>query len=188
MNVNVAAPAMNQAPFRSALSLAFEEHWRRLAAGRAMPLRADFNPMKAARFLADVVLLELQDGPEPKLIVRLAGTAVETRIQRKISGTNYLDHVSPEIAQGVVASTRQMLQLPCGLWQIMPAHYERGFAQYMELTAFPLAHEEGRAPLLLCLVLFPEALLAPKKVTGMAMMVDTAAHYRFIDTGRGVPG
>lgn len=153
-----------------------------------MPLRADFNPMKASRFLPDIVLTGLQDGAEPKFLVRLAGSAVEARIQRKISGANYLDHVSPEVAQSVVSSTRQMLELPCGLWQIMPAHYERGFAQYMELTAFPLAHEEGRAPLLLCLVRFPEALLVPKQVSGKAMLVDTATHYRYIDTGCGVPG
>ena len=54
-------------------------YWRARAAGRAMPARADIDPVDMRGFIANVGLVDvLADGREtPEFRVRLAGTAVE---------------------------------------------------------------------------------------------------------------
>jgi hypothetical protein len=79
-----------------------------------------------------------------------------------------------------------MLDRPCGLWQIMAAHYRRGFSQYLEVTAFPVAVENG-PPQLLCLLVPHGGALSARPPGASVMSVDTAAAFAFLDIGAGVP-
>ncbi len=87
-----AAPDAPASPFTDArLDVAFE-YWRRKAAGRAMPRRADLDPTEIPRLLPDVMLVDVtEDG---RYRYRLIGT--ENAREQGINATGrYLDEVLP---------------------------------------------------------------------------------------------
>lgn len=55
------------------------EYWDSLCKERALPSRADFDPMKIAWILPSVLLLDVL--PEDKFVYRLAGGEIEHRYQ-----------------------------------------------------------------------------------------------------------
>ncbi|MBV9903031.1 MAG: PAS domain-containing protein [Alphaproteobacteria bacterium] len=173
---------------RSANSVAFEAFWRSLPRhGAAAPNRREFKPEKAARFLRNLVLVEGPRNADARLRIRLVGSAMQMRIQRDITGADYLDFLAPEHQDAAVQTGLVMLTRPCGLWQCMDVHYERGFAQRLELTAFPLLADAESLPLILCFVEPTKGLVTPTPHQGRAMWADTAAQFEFIDTGAGLP-
>jgi hypothetical protein len=172
---------------RSAHSIASETFWRSLRNGKPIPEREDFHPSHARPFLADLALLEVSFD-EPLLRIRLAGTRVEARIQQTIGGDNYLDFLPEEFQAGALQSSRLMLSHPCGLWQFTNVHYERGTAQMMEQTAFPLGSRRTGTSQLLVLSNPTDAFHRPTLKAERAMLADTASKWEFLDLGYGVPG
>ena len=51
-------------------------------------------------------------------------------------------------------SVRETIERPCGLWQVMPLHYARGFERNVEITVFPLKLGKGAKHQLLILTQF----------------------------------
>jgi len=172
---------------RSQSSLAFEEFWRALPKQGCAPHRREFRPERATKFLKNLMLIEAPQDSAARLRLRLVGSAIQLRIQRDITGCDYLDFLAPAHHVGAVQSCLAMLRQPCGLWQCMDVHYERGFAQALEVTAFPLLADPGGTALILALVEPLTALVTPEPAQGRAMLVETAAHYAFIDVGAGLP-
>jgi hypothetical protein len=172
---------------RSQSSLAFEAFWRALPKDGCAPHRREFKPERATKFLKNLMLIEAPLNAAARLKLRLVGSAIQLRIQRDITGCDYLDFLAPAHHAGVVESCLAMLHRPCGLWQCMDVHYERGFAQALEVTAFPLLADPGGMALILALVEPLTALVTPEPATGRAMLVDTASRYVFIDVGAGLP-
>lgn len=80
-----------------------------------------------------------------------------------------------------------MVTRPCGLWQTSAAHYQRGFAQYMEMTMFPLLSAAHEPPFLLVLMQALGGLIAPVSSGALPFVYDTAAAFEFLDIGAGVP-
>ncbi len=171
---------------RSSRSVAFEELWRSLRNGKIIPDREDFPPAKARWFLSDMALLEVSFD-QPLLRIRLAGTRVEERIQRKIGGDNYLDYLAPASRAGALLSGRLMVSHPCGLWQLTKVQYERGTAQLMEQTVFPLGPGKEGIPMLLVLANPKAAFHAQALNSDKAMLADSATKWEFLDLGHGVP-
>ena len=173
---------------RSAESRAFEAFWSGLRREGLMPRRQDLRPSHAVRFLDHLVLMELPDPDTGAMRVRLSGTAIDARAGRTLVGANYLECVPPHLRAGVVRSARLMYEHPCGLWQVMPIHFESGVALDAEVTAFPLLPAENAAPLLVMLVRFPGGrLVPPTPFKGSAILVDPATQYEFLDVGAGAP-
>ena len=172
---------------RSLSSLEFEAFWRCLPLQGLAPHRREFRPERATRFLKSLILVEAPADAAARLRLRLVGSAIHIRIQRDITGSDYLDFLAPAYHAGAVESGRTMLQQPCGLWQCMDVHYERGFAQSWEITVFPLLADPDGLPLLLAHVEPCATLVTPEPAHGRAMLVDTASHYAFIDVGAGLP-
>jgi hypothetical protein len=170
---------------RSRQSLEFESFWRNLPKQGAIPQRSDFNPARAGSLLRSVMLLEVRLEADPSFLVRLVGTAVMERIQRDITGQDYLEFLSPEFRSGALETTRLMLHHPCGLWQITPLHYERGLAENFEMTAFPLMGDP--APFLIGIVLPRTELVRPIPPGNKAMLAGTATEFELLDVGAGVP-
>jgi hypothetical protein len=178
------------APFvveRSAESLAFEAHWRNLPKTGLVPERVQFKPEKAARFLRNLVLVEAPDADATRVNIRLAGSGVQERMHRDITGHDYLDFLPKPYHDGALASAKLMLSYPCGLWQVMAVHYERGYSQNVEITAFPLIAGEGSAPLLVIVMIPVAGLVKAHPSPGKVMVADTASTFEFIDIGAGVP-
>lgn len=171
---------------RSAKSEAFETMWRGLRSGELVPSRADFRPSMAVRFLSEIVLLDVPRRGEPRLTVRLVGTAVEARLQTDIVGRNYLDYLPADHREAAWRSARLMLDHPCGLWQMSNLHYERGTSHLVEMTAFPLAVAAGADVLIVHSNMIVGVGREPQP-GALPMSVDTALTFKFIDVGAGLP-
>ena len=183
-------PAANMfatGPARSDRSREFEVFWRSLPKDGLVPHRRDVKPARAAVLLRDIVMLEARLGEVPSLRIRLMGSAVQDRIQKNITGQDYLDFRASEYRAGTIEATRRMLRQPCGLWQVMAMHYERGFAQYFELTAFPLLGDDPDVPIIFGLMNPTGGLVRAVSVRGKPILTDTATTYDYIDIGASKP-
>ena len=168
---------------RSVRSREFETFWRSLPKDGLLPHRRDMKPARAGTLLRDIVMLEARLGENPSLRIRLVGSSVQERIQKNITGQDYLDFRAVEYRAGTIAATRRMLSQPCGLWQVMAMHYERGFAQNFELTAFPLLSDDAGVPFILCLMNPVGGLVSARSLDGKPIMADAATAFEYIDIG-----
>ncbi|HXC55846.1 MAG TPA: PAS domain-containing protein [Rhizomicrobium sp.] len=174
-------------PSRTALSAAFEGFWRALPKEGLVPNRSAFRPERAARFLRHIVLCEARLDGGPAIRMRLVGGDFEAQIQRSLKGHDYLQYLPEAYRQAAIESAREVVLRPCGLWQITPLHYERGYAQHVELTLFPLGPGPDGVNLLLVLTQSLGGLIMPAPTGDKAMAADTAVTHRYIDLGAGVP-
>ena len=172
---------------RSDRSREFEVFWRGLPKDGLVPHRRDVKPGRAASLLRDIVMLEARLGDTPSLRVRLIGSSLQERIQSNITGLDYLDFRPPEYRAATMEAVRLMSSLPCGVWQVMAMHYKRGFAQYFELTAFPLLGDDSNVPIVFGLMNPTGGLVRAAPVGGNPIMTDTATTYDYIDIGAGKP-
>jgi hypothetical protein len=182
-----AADTNRVAPIRSDRSLEFEAFWRNLPRKDLVPHRRDIKPARAAALLRDIVMLEARLNDPVSLRIRLVGSAIHERIQRDITGANYLEFREPQYRAATMESARQITGRPCGLWQVMALHYERGFAQNFELTAFPLMGDEEDVPLLLGLMQPVGGLIRALPSGGRPILADTASVFEYLDIGTGKP-
>lgn len=177
----------NASPVRSVESRAFEAMWKSLRHNGLVPRRSDFSPRLAIPFLQNIVLTDVPQFDGDGIRVRLVGTGFERRIQTNITGVNYLDHLPKQLHADALESIRLLFTQPCGLWQVMTMHYERMFAEPLEVTALPLLSDDERPAVLLNYVKPIGHPAEPATTNGMAMRVDTASHFEFIDLGAGLP-
>jgi hypothetical protein len=56
--------------------LEFYEYWRRKAAGRVMPSRADLDPLEIPQLLPGIFLVDVVPGPPRRFRFRLVGTRI----------------------------------------------------------------------------------------------------------------
>jgi hypothetical protein len=187
--MNILVPQESASPIseRSELSLAFEAFWHAQPKAGLVPSRSEFRPERATRFLKNLILLKAPDENGGPLIIRLAGSAIQFRIQRDVTGHDVLEYLLPLHRDGARQSLSLLQLHPCGLWQVMAFHYERGFSQKFEMTAFPLRDAEGNPSLLLGLVIPIEEPVMAQPVQGKAMLIDTASAFCWLDIGAGLP-
>jgi len=172
---------------RSKESHAFEEFWRALRGEKLVPARADFQPAKARRFLGDIVLMEAPSETRPVYRIRVTGQRFDNLIGANLTGRNNLDFMPEKYHAGAIAAGRTVVELPCGMWQISPAHLVLGFATNLEITAFPLGADESGMSYILMQVLPAGGLNSVSLPTGHGVGIDTAVTYQYIDIGAGLP-
>lgn len=174
-------------PERTALSLEFEVHWRSLPKDGLVPGREAFRPERAQRFLPHIVLAEARL-EVPSICIRLAGTEFEARLQTGMKGRNYLEFVGETDLPLVITRARNVLQHPCGIWEIRETHYERGYGQQVENTSFPLRSESGAVDLLLVLTQPLGRSIVAESTNGKMTRTKPTNIHRYIDIGAGLPG
>jgi hypothetical protein len=173
---------------RSPESREFEALWRSLRApSRLVPGRAEFQPSKARRFLRDLVLMEAPSAVCSTLRIRLTGRRFVETIGFDISGRDHLEFMAPEFHAGVLATARAMIDRPCGLWQVTPAHLVRGYALNFEITAFPLAPDEQGRAFIISHLLPVGDVMSSTLPTDRGLGLGTALTYAFLDIGAGEP-
>lgn len=172
---------------RSNGSREFETFWRGLPKDGLIPHRRDVKPARAATLLRNIVMLEARLGEKPSLRIRLVGSSVQERIQSNITGLDYLDFRPAQYHADTLAEVRQMFDRPCGIWQMLEMHYERGFAQNFEMTAFPLLGDDADVPLILALVHPAGGLVRAQPVGRNPVLADTVTAFDFIDIGAEKP-
>ncbi|HEY1837303.1 MAG TPA: PAS domain-containing protein [Rhizomicrobium sp.] len=171
---------------RSKTSQEFEQFWHALPRDGAIPHRRCVVPRAAARFLPNLVLMQTNLAGAGAFPLRLVGSAIEARIERKLTGCDYLDFLPGEYRQGAVESARLIAQTPCGLWQITPLHYARGFSQNCELTMFPLRGDDA-TPLIVACLEWRDDLVVPAGPHESLLHAGTAREFAFLDLGAGEP-
>ena len=174
-------------PERTTLSVEFEAFWRALPKDGLVPNRRVFLPERAPRFLRHLLLCEALPDGKSCIRMRLVGSEFAARVQRDLKGQDYLQYLPVPYHAAAIESVRQIVMRPCGLWQIMPVHYERGYAHHIELTIFPLGPGPDGKHLLLVLTQVVPALVQPTPTGDKVMATDTALSYRYIDVGAGAP-
>jgi len=175
------------APARTPLSVEFETFWRALPRDGLVPGRAAFRPERAARFLRHILLCEALPDGHTAIRMRLVGSEFEARIGVNVKGQDYLQFLSESRHASAIEAVREIVKRPCGLWQVMPVNYERGYAQNVELTIFPLGPGPDGKDLLLALTQTLAGLIMPVPTGNKIMAVGTAIAYEYIDVGAGVP-
>jgi hypothetical protein len=172
---------------RTPLSSEFEAFYRALPKTGPIPKRHDFRPERAVKFLRHIVLCEIPLGGPPIIRMRLVGSAIEENIQYSLAGHDYLQYLAAPYHAGALESAHHIITRPCGLWQITPLHYERGYGHNVEITAFPLAPGPDGAHLLAVLAQTREGAIEGVPTGGKPIMASTARAYRYIDLGAGIP-
>jgi hypothetical protein len=185
--VDIAYPGTT--PFaRSEESREFEAFWRSLRSqNRLVPGRAEFQPAKARRFLRDLVLMDAPSAACPTLHIRVTGQRFDNTIGINIRGRDHLEFMPPEFHGGVIATARAMMERPCGLWQITPAHLVRGYALNLEITAFPLAPDGLGRGFIISHVRPIGEIMSASLPSGREFSFDTAVAYQLLDIGAGQP-
>jgi hypothetical protein len=183
LTANASLPAIERTP----LSHEFEAFYRALPRAGRMPLRNVFRPEKAARFLRHIVLCEIPIGDRPAIRMRLIGSAVEENVQYNIAGHDFLEYLAAPYHASALEASRHLISRPCGLWQITPLHYERGYGHNVEITAFPLAPEPHGAHVLAVLTQTPGAAIDGVPTGGKPIVAGTARAFHYIDLGAGIP-
>jgi hypothetical protein len=173
---------------RSQESQAFEDFWRTLRGDKLVPARADFQPTKARRFLGDIVLMEAPSEQRPVYRIRVTGQRFDNLVGVNLTGRNNLDFMPEKYHAGSVAAGRLVVEMPCGMWQISPAHLVRGYATNLEITAFPLAADESGQAYILMQVLPAGGLNSVSLPIDQGLGIDTAVTHQYIDIGAGTPG
>lgn len=172
---------------RSKESRQFEDFWRSLRGEDLVPRRANFHPAKARHLLRDMVLLEAPADTHPRARIRISGEGFNEAAGQNMAGRDHLELLAPQYRAGAIATSELMINTPCGLWQVSPIHLSRGYAIHLEMTAFPLATDDGGAPCLLGHVRPVEGFMPVTLPTPNGLTIDTAVTFRFVDVGAGVP-
>lgn len=184
MSAFTRTPPPPAAATRTDRSRGFEAGWRALRSDGLVPSREDFRPAKVIPFLKDIVLIEV--GTTPRLSIRLVGTSVEARIQCSIAGRDYLEFLPEALRADAWRSSRQMVEHPCGLWQMSQLHYRRGVSHLIEMTMLPLRGIDGTD--IIVVHCNPIAVSGSQaQLHSHAMRADPALTYQYIDIGAGVP-
>jgi hypothetical protein len=87
--------------------IGLRDYWRRIAEGRAMPARRDFEPLDVTDILPHVVLFDVEGDP-PRFRFRLVGTAATERAGLDPTGRYFNDFADSEVAiERMVACVRE---------------------------------------------------------------------------------
>ncbi|HTT99750.1 MAG TPA: PAS domain-containing protein [Rhizomicrobium sp.] len=172
---------------RSPESRAFEAFWRSLRNETLVPAREDFHPGKARNLISDLVLVEARDSSAVSQRIRVTGGRFDELIGYDIRGCNPADFLPRAYRAGVIESTRLMFEMPCGVWQITPAHLVHGYATHLEMTMLPLGPDKAGSHFLLVHVRSVGDLMRAYLPTPNGLGLDTSTTFEFLDVGAGVP-
>ncbi|MGX1199108.1 hypothetical protein [Parvibaculum sp. MBR-TMA-1.3b-4.2] len=124
---------------RSPTSLAFQRAWEAIEKTGPIPDKAQFRAERFAAFLPIIFLLELNAGPENRLIVRLAGERFRSGLGLNPTGENYIDYVTREHRPNSGASLFSLFDTPPrGRWVQKTLVHGSGFRQDITFTQFPM--------------------------------------------------
>lgn len=172
-------------PPRSMQSLAFEAMWRDLPREGLIPLRSTFRPERAARLLANILLIDIDPSPPVTTRIRLIGGALRNLADVDLTGSDYLDLVPDREYQA--AHLRLCALHPCATWSAAPVIYERGYNSLIEITHFPLIDDATGGHVGLVLMFELRSDTPEYRQTGRPVEMRPAVAKKFIDIGAGIP-
>lgn len=106
--------------------IGLRDYWRRIADGRDMPARCDFEPLDITEILAHIVLFDVEGDP-PRFRFRLAGTAATERAGVDPTGRYFNDFPDSEVAiermAACVHNRRPYYVVDAFVWSDRPGLY-----------------------------------------------------------------
>lgn len=167
-------------------SIAFEAAWRALPRSGFVPDRGALSLRAFKTMLPDIALLDILPGSPVNSRVCVVGERIRERIPFPVVGQDYFHYVPAHMRAASARRLQTLVCHPCGLWQILGIHYQRGLFKSIELTAFPLWREDGPAQIMVLAVYSRgQACDIPPDVAMISL--DRATATAFLDVGAGLP-
>jgi hypothetical protein len=168
-------------------SLAFEAAWRALPRGEAIvPDRSALSLHGFKTMLPDIGLIDIVPGTPPTSRVCLVGERIRERIPFPVVGQDYFHYVPAHMRPTTEQRLQTLVQQPCGLWQVLGIHYQRGLFKSLEITALPLWRQEGPAQIMV-LAVYSHGQVCDVPTDLALVSLDRATATAFLDIGAGVP-
>ncbi len=124
-------------------SLAFEAAWRALPKNGTVPDKGALSLHGFKKMLPDIGLLDIMPGTPPTSRVCVVGERIRERIPFPVVGQDYFHYVPAHMRATSEQRLQTLVRHPCGLWQVLGIHYQRGLFKSLEVTALPLWRKDG---------------------------------------------
>jgi len=128
-------------------ALTLLQAWTNLPRQDGVPLRASFDPISVARILPVVSLVQRIAKNEWR--VRLAGTELERRWGKNLTGLNYADVLSAPAAAITLREFEVICGQPCGSWSLRHLELQSGRRLETDTLRLPLRASDGTVSLIL---------------------------------------
>ncbi|HEY8949089.1 MAG TPA: hypothetical protein VIM56_09425 [Rhizomicrobium sp.] len=167
-------------------SLAFEAAWRALPRSGAIPDRRDLSLHRFKKMLPDIALMDIMPGPPMRSRVCLVGERIRERLPFPVVGQDYFHFVPAHLRSTSERRVKAVVSQPCGVWQILGIHYQRGLFKSLELTALPFCREDG-PPQIMLLAVYSRGQVCDVPTDLAMISLDRASASAFLDIGAGQP-
>ena len=172
---------------RSEGSRAVEAYWRSICPPEGgVPHKDALNPAQIKAYLPNILLMEVHEQPERKLIVRLAGTALRDLWHIEPTGHDYMNFLPLAEKDEVFEGFLKVAHHPCGRWRQVISNFAEGGSLRVETSLFPLHNSKGKEPIIL---VFVELLTHTHELErrGPTHFASFPARAEWIDLGFGTP-
>jgi hypothetical protein len=160
--------------------------WIDLPKHELVPYRDAFDPMAVIRILP--VLTMFERGADEAWRFRLAGTEIDRRWGKKVTGLDFTALVAPEVGPIMHREFDAIVRTPCGSWSVAHVEFSSGRGAPIEFLRLPLRARDGSVSLILGCA--PELHELPRKVTHKAdipVSLGKIVLQQFLDIGGGLP-
>ncbi len=157
--------------------------WSALPRHDGVPARSDFDPMAVHQVLPVVSLIERIEEGEWRM--RLAGTEIERRWGRGLTGLSYTDIMAPAAATSTLCEFEAICRQPCGSWSMRHLELSSGRRIDVETLRLPLRAADGSVSLILSCSgeLSGRFLHEPDRCREILTVIEQ----EFLDIGAGIP-
>jgi hypothetical protein len=157
--------------------------WSRLPRPDIVPARSSFDPCDIPSILPFISLIERTERDEWR--VRLAGTELERRWGRELSGLIYAEVLSSQAVKVTHCEFDAICRKPCGSWSLRHLELRSGRRLQTETLRLPLRDRDGGINLIISCngELSPDLM----RETDQPREIVTVFEQEFFDIGAGVP-
>lgn len=157
--------------------------WSRLPRSNGVPERASFDPCDISRILPVISLIERTAPNEWR--VRLAGTEIERRWGRELSGLTYAEMLSSQAVEVTHCEFDAICRQPCGSWSLRHLELRSGRRLQTETLRLPLRDRRGEVNLIVSCngEVSPDLIREPDQ----PREIITVFEQQFFDIGAGIP-
>lgn len=157
--------------------------WSQLPRPLSVPSRASFDPCAIPSILPVISLIERVAPDEWR--VRLAGTEIERRWGRELSGLTYAEMLSTQAVEVTHCEFEAICRQPCGSWSLRHLELRSGRRLQTETLRLPLRGKNGEVNLIVSCngELNPDLLREPDQ----PREIITVFEQQFVDLGAGIP-
>lgn len=157
--------------------------WSQLPRPQIVPSRASFDPCAIPSILPVISLIERSASDEWR--VRLAGTEIERRWGRQLSGLTYAEVLSAQAAEVTHCEFNAICGQPCGSWSLRHLELRSGRQLQTETLRLPLRDKNGEVNLIVSCN--GELSLDPLNGPDQPREIITVVEQQFFDLGAGIP-